>query len=141
MQRGEASGSGRRNLLIKGATLLGAAALAPGAPARTRGPSSMVELAQASTSAGAATAAAALTVKSVERLAGSGTSFAYAVKAGPWIFLNGHEAYDFERGLAPEGEGPRGSRLSGRPPPRRRGEHNLRRMRSTRNQIRSRPAD
>ena len=130
MQRGEASGSNRRNLLIKGATLLGAAALAPGAAARTRGSSSMVEVAQASTSAGVAAPAAALTVKSVDRLAGSGTSFAYAVKAGPWIFLNGHEAYDFERGLAAEVEGPPGYGLSGRPPLRREADYILRRMRT-----------
>jgi enamine deaminase RidA (YjgF/YER057c/UK114 family) len=130
MQRGKASGSNRRNLLIKGATLLGAAALAPGAAARTRGSSSMVEVAQASTSAGAAAPAAALTVKSVDRLAGSGTSFAYAVKAGPWIFLNGHEAYDFERGLAAEVEGPPGYGLSGRPPLRREADYILRRMRA-----------
>ena len=74
--------------------------------------------------------ASAPTVKSVERLAGSANSFAYAVKAGPWIFLNGHEAYDFERGLAPEVEGPPGHRLSGRPPLRREAEYILRRMRA-----------
>src|SRR5262245_37304161 len=92
----------------------------------------MVQSAQASTSVAAT---AALTVKSVERLAGSGTSFAYAVKAGPWIFLNGHEAFDFERGLAGEVEGPRGSRLSGRPPLRREADYILRRMRSTLNEF------
>src|SRR5215471_19060013 len=86
----------------------------------------MVQAAKAGTSV-----AAALTVKSVERLAGSGTRFAYAVKAGPWIFLNGHEAFDFERGLAPEVEGPVGSRLSGRPPLRREADYILKRMRST----------
>jgi hypothetical protein len=31
-------------------------------------------------------------VKAVERLLGSGVSYAYAVKAGPWVFLTGHEA-------------------------------------------------
>src|SRR5262245_4337793 len=77
------------------------------------------------------TPTAALTIKSVEALAGSGTRFAYAVKAGPWIFLNGHEAFDFERGLAPEVEGPPGSRLSGRPPLRREADYILKRMRST----------
>jgi len=130
MHKREAHESDRRNLLIKGATLLGAAALAPGAAARTRGPSSMVEVAQASTSAGAAAATAALTVKSVDRLAGSGTRFAYAVKAGPWIFLNGHEAYDFEGGLAAEVEGPPEHRLSGRPPLRREADYILQRMRA-----------
>ena len=73
---------------------------------------------------------AALTVKAVERLAESGTRFAYAVKAGPWIFLNGHEAFDFERGLAPEVEGPSGHRLSGRPPLRREADYILQRMRT-----------
>src|SRR5262245_14271252 len=92
----------------------------------------MVQSAQASTSVAAT---AALTVKSVERLAGSGTSFAYAVKAGPWIFLNGHEAFDFERGFAPEVEGPPGSRLSGRPPLRREADYILRRMGSTLNEF------
>src|SRR5262245_58893723 len=76
------------------------------------------------------TPTAGLTVKSVELLAGSGTRFAYAVKAGGWIFLNGHEAFDFERGLAPEVEGPGGHRLSGRPPLRREADYILQRMRT-----------
>ena len=88
----------------------------------------MVQPGEAGTSV---TSTAALTVKSFERLAGSGTNFAYAVKAGPWIFLNGHEAFDFERGLAPEVEGLPGSRLSGRPPLRREADYILQRMRST----------
>src|SRR5215468_10267130 len=83
----------------------------------------MVQPAEASTRG-------ALTVKAVERLVGSGTRFAYAVKAGPWIFLNGHEAFDFERGLAPEVEGPSGHRLSGRPPLRREADYILQRMRT-----------
>ena len=87
----------------------------------------MVQPAQASTRVAPT---AALTVKAVERLAGSGTRFAYAVKAGPWIFLNGHEAFDFERGLAPEVEGPSGHRLSGRPPLRREADYILQRMRT-----------
>jgi enamine deaminase RidA (YjgF/YER057c/UK114 family) len=90
----------------------------------------MVQPAQASV-----TPTAALTVKSVERLAGSGTSFAYAVKAGPWIFLNGHEAFDFEHGLAAEVEGPPGHRLSGRPPLRREADYILRRMRTILNEF------
>src|SRR5207237_2123720 len=90
--------------------------------------SGRVQLAQASPRAGAASAA--LTVKSVERLAGSTTSYAYAVKAGPFVFLNGHEAYDFEHGLAPEVEGPPGYRLTGTPPLRRDADYILRRMRS-----------
>lgn len=87
----------------------------------------MVQLAEAS---GNASAGTALTVKSVERLAGSATSYAYAVKAGPWLFLSGHEAYDFEKGLVPEVEGLAGNRLSGRPPLRREADYILRRMRT-----------
>jgi enamine deaminase RidA (YjgF/YER057c/UK114 family) len=87
----------------------------------------MVQPGEASTRAAPT---AALTVKAAERLVGSGTRFAYAVKAGPWIFLNGHEAFDFERGLAPEVEGPSGHRLSGRPPLRREADYILRRMRT-----------
>jgi enamine deaminase RidA (YjgF/YER057c/UK114 family) len=120
--------SNRRSFLVKGATLAGTA-MAPAFPARSRESSLMVQLAEASGTAGAA-GASALTVKAVERLAGSADSLAYAVKAGPWIFLNGHEAYDFERGLAPEVEGPPGHRLSGRPPLRREAEYILRRMRA-----------
>jgi len=120
--------SNRRSFLVKGATLAGTA-MAPAFAARSRESSLMVQLAEASGTAGAA-GASALTVKAVERLAGSADSLAYAVKAGPWIFLNGHEAYDFERGLAPEVEGPPGHRLSGRPPLRREADYILRRMRA-----------
>ena len=35
----------------------------------------------------------ALDVRSVENLLGKPVPYAYAVKAKPWIFLNGHEAY------------------------------------------------
>src|SRR3989441_12812317 len=87
----------------------------------------MVQPAQASTRVAPT---AALTVKAVERLAGSGTRFAYAVKAGPWIFLNGHEAYDFENGLAAEVVGPPGNPLSGPPPLRREADYILRRKRA-----------
>ncbi|MBX9772910.1 MAG: hypothetical protein K2Y71_00750 [Xanthobacteraceae bacterium] len=110
-------------------SLAGAAALSPSiaSHARERGPD--IRLAQARPNAGVA-AAAAPTVKAVKRLAGSATSFAYAVKAGPWIFLNGHEAFDFERGLAPEVEGPPGHRLSGRPPLRREADYIIQRVRA-----------
>ena len=130
---GSGSGSSdRRSFLFNGVTLAGAAVLTPTVAAQARGSSSMVHMAQASGSAGGASgaSASALTIKSVERLAGSAVNFAYAVKAGPWIFLNGHEAYDFERGLAPEVEGQVGHRLSGRPPLRREADYILRRMRA-----------
>jgi enamine deaminase RidA (YjgF/YER057c/UK114 family) len=76
-----------------------------------------------------------LIVKSVDHLAGGSTRFAYAVKAGPWIFLNGHEAFDFEHGLAGEVEGPPGHRLSGRPPLRREADYILKRMRAILNEF------
>jgi enamine deaminase RidA (YjgF/YER057c/UK114 family) len=85
-----------------------------------------VRLAQAD--AGAAEPSSRVTTKSI-RLVGTPINYAYAVKAGPWVFLNGHEAFDFERGLAPEVEGPPGNRLSGRPPLRREADYLLRRMR------------
>jgi enamine deaminase RidA (YjgF/YER057c/UK114 family) len=90
----------------------------------------MLELAQAETRAAAAPTSTPA-VKSVDRLVGTSTSFAYAVKAGPWIFLNGHEAFDFARGLAPEVEEPPDHRLSGRPPLRREADYILQRMRAT----------
>ena len=121
----------RRGFLVNGMSLAGAAALTSAAAEQAgAAPSGApVRIAQA-TRAAAAPAASSLVVKSVERLAGSATSFAYAIKAGPWIFLNGHEAFDFERGLASEVEGPPGNRLAGRPPLRREADYILRRMRS-----------
>jgi enamine deaminase RidA (YjgF/YER057c/UK114 family) len=40
----------------------------------------------------------AIEVKSVGQLAGTPVPYAYAVKAGPWIFLTGHEAFDWDTG-------------------------------------------
>ena len=70
-----------------------------------------------------------LEVKSVANLLGTPVSFAYAVKAGPWIFLNGHEAFDFERGIPDEVAGPPGFPAFGRPRARREGDFILQRMR------------
>ena len=41
-----------------------------------------------------------LDVKSVDRLLGTPVPYAYVIKAGPWIFLTGHEAYDWETGIS-----------------------------------------
>jgi enamine deaminase RidA (YjgF/YER057c/UK114 family) len=68
-------------------------------------------------------------VKAVGNLLGTPVSYAYAVKAGPWIFLNGHEAFDFENGIPDEVAGPAGLPLFGRPRSRREGDFILRRMR------------
>jgi enamine deaminase RidA (YjgF/YER057c/UK114 family) len=118
--------SNRRSFLLNGMTLAGAAALSPSvvANAQENAQQPRVQLAQVRP------AAAVPTVKAVKHLVGSATSFAYAVKAGPWIFLNGHEAFDFERGLAPDVEGAPGQRLTGRPPLRREADYILRRMRA-----------
>lgn len=48
---------------------------------------------------------AGIAVRAVDHLAGSGVAYAYAVQAGPWLFLTGHEAFDFAAGGAPEVEG------------------------------------
>jgi enamine deaminase RidA (YjgF/YER057c/UK114 family) len=118
----------RRDFLRQGATLAGAAALTTGSAraAEIVTPDAPTLLAQAGV--GTATAPSGLALKST-RLAGSAINHAYAVKAGPWIFLNGHEAFDFDHGLAREVEGPPGNRLSGRPPLRREADYLLRRMR------------
>ena len=68
-------------------------------------------------------------VKSVEHLVGTGVPYAYAVKAGPWIFLTGHEAFDFAGGTTEAVAGPPGFPLFGRPRWRREGDFILQRMR------------
>ena len=55
---------------------------------------------------------ATLEVRSVEHLLGTGVPYAYAVKAGPWIFLTGHEAFDFDAGVTDAVSGPPGFPLS-----------------------------
>ena len=71
---------------------------------------------------------AGLEVKTVESLLGTPVSCAYAVKAGPWIFLNGHEAFDFTGGIPDEVAGPAGFPLWERPRSRREGDFILARM-------------
>jgi enamine deaminase RidA (YjgF/YER057c/UK114 family) len=70
-----------------------------------------------------------LQVRSVERLLGTPLPFAYAVKAGPWIFMTGHEAYDWATGIPDEVAGPPGFPLHGRSRSRREGDFILQRMR------------
>ena len=134
MRAGRAVGIGvtNRRSFLNRMTLAGAAALTPLAARAAPSPVSdpATRLAQANQGAGAGSTPAALTIKSVGRLAGSSTGYAYAIKAGPWIFLTGHEAFDFERGPAPEVDGPPDYRLSGRPPLRREADYILTRMRA-----------
>jgi hypothetical protein len=74
-------------------------------------------------------AMAMLDVKSVPNLLGTAVSYAYAVKSGQWIFLPGHEAFDFESGFAEEVAGQSGFPLFGRSRSRREGDFILQRMR------------
>jgi enamine deaminase RidA (YjgF/YER057c/UK114 family) len=71
----------------------------------------------------------ALEVKSVDNLLGTPVAYAYAVKAGPWIFLTGHEAFDFVVGVPDEVSGPAGFPLYGPSRSRREGDFILQRMR------------
>lgn len=124
MRMGRQGSIDRRGFLLSGVTL--AATLASSKPAHAQPTEGLAG--QRAPAGESAKPTPAVAVKSVERLAGSATSYAYAVQAGPWLFLSGHEAYDFEHGLAPEVEGPAGNRLSGRPPLRREADYILRRM-------------
>lgn len=55
-----------------------------------------------------------LDVRSVEGLAGTPLPYAYAVRAGPWLFLTGHEAFDWQTGRVEEAvAGPPGYPLAG----------------------------
>ncbi len=114
-KRNERSGLGRRNFLT-GATLAAAGAVAPD-----------IALAQAGGGAAAPTertpAASDIVVRSVPHLAGSETSYAYAVKAGPWLFLTGYAGFDPARGLVPEVEGPPGYPAAGTPALRREADY------------------
>ncbi|MBV9584953.1 MAG: hypothetical protein JO213_08735, partial [Alphaproteobacteria bacterium] len=71
---------------------------------------------------------AGLEIKSA-RLLGTPIEYAYAVKAGPWIFLTGHEAFDFESGTPAAVAGPPGFPLFGQSRSRREGDFILQRMR------------
>src|SRR5258708_13837456 len=72
-----------------------------------------------------------LEIRSVASLAGTGVPYAYAVKAGQWLFLTGHEAFDFATGHAPEVEGHAGFPSFGAPRLKREAEYVLKRMRAT----------
>jgi enamine deaminase RidA (YjgF/YER057c/UK114 family) len=71
---------------------------------------------------------AELEVKEIRHLLGTSLPYASAVKAGPWIFLTGHEAFDFATGTADEVAGPPGFPMFGRPRWRREGDYILQRM-------------
>jgi enamine deaminase RidA (YjgF/YER057c/UK114 family) len=74
---------------------------------------------------------AGIEVRAVEHLAASGVAYAYAVKAGPWLFLTGHEAFDFAAGPASEVEGAAAFPSYGAPRLKREAQYLLARMRKT----------
>src|SRR3984957_11856439 len=115
--RNPSSGLERRAFL-SGATLTGVASmLAPGA-ALGQTPAPMAPSA----------AAPAIVARTAEHLVGSAVNYAYAVKAGPFVFLNGHEGYDFAAGVLPAVEGPAGFPEYGTPPLRREADFIFERM-------------
>jgi enamine deaminase RidA (YjgF/YER057c/UK114 family) len=59
---------------------------------------------------------------------GSGVNYAHTVKAGPFVFINGHEAYDFAAGPVQAVEGPSGFASFGKPRLRREADYLLSRM-------------
>ena len=71
---------------------------------------------------------AAITARTTEHLVGSAVNHAYAVKAGPFVFLNGHEGYDFAAGIIPAVAGVLGFPEYGRPGLRREADYILERM-------------
>src|SRR6476646_810094 len=129
--RQNAASLNRRDFVSKAAGLAGAVTFVPSVaaeatPSRDR---SEIRLVQNQPASPRMAPSPSLEVKSVPRLVGSTTKYAYAVKAGPWIFLNGHEAFDFQNGIPAEVTGPTAFPLFGRPRSRREGDFILGRMR------------
>ena len=62
------------------------------------------------------------------RIGGTDILFAQGIKAGDWLFFTGHEAIDFETGLAPAVVGPAGLPNHGLPRHRREGNFILNRL-------------
>lgn len=102
-----------RRGFLGGVAVAGAAALAP-------------HVARAAEKAGAAPAP--VTFHAVDRLVGAPVRYAYAVKAGAWLFLNGHESFDFATGIVPAVEGPPDYPGYGAPPLRREADYLVGRM-------------
>jgi enamine deaminase RidA (YjgF/YER057c/UK114 family) len=87
-----------RRAFLGGATLAGVASvLAPG-----------VALGQIAAPVAPSTPDPGILARTAEHLVGSAVNYAYAVKAGPFVFLNGHEGYDFAAGVVAAVEGPAG---------------------------------
>jgi enamine deaminase RidA (YjgF/YER057c/UK114 family) len=105
-----------RRAFLGGAALAGAASvLAPN-----------VVLGQAAVSPTAPRAS--IETRTAEHLVGSAINYAYAVKAGPFVFLNGHEGYDFDAGVVPAVAGAPGFPEYGKPGLRREADFIFERM-------------
>ena len=105
-------------------TFLGGAALA--SVASVFAPQAVVGQASAPTAPFAP--GAAVTTLTTEHLLGSAVNYAYAVKAGPFVFLNGHEGYDFAAGVVPAVAGAAGFPEYGKPGLRREADFMFERM-------------
>src|SRR5579862_1914348 len=95
------------------------------------GAASLLAPGKALAQASAGTAPAGITALTAERLVGSAVNYAYAVKAGPFVFLNGHEGYDFAAGTVPAVEGAPGFPEHGKPRLRREADFIFERMGET----------
>ena len=85
-------------------------------------------MAQASAPTASSAPDAAITTRTTEHLVGSAVNHAYAVKAGPFVFLNGHEGYDFAAGVVPAVAGAPGFPDYGKPGLRREADFIFERM-------------
>lgn len=110
---------------LKRREFLGGAALAGIAPALTP------RLAAAEAASAPPASPRGITMRTAEHMVGSATNYAYAVKAGPFVFLNGHEGYDFEAGYGPAVEGSAGFPEYGKPQLRREADYLIGRMGET----------
>jgi len=113
--RDRSSGLERRAFLGGAASAGVASALAPRA-------------ARSQTPAVPSAPGAAITARTTEHLVGSAVNHAYAVKAGAFVFLNGHEGYDFADGVIAAVAGTPGFPEYGKPGLRREADFVLERM-------------
>ena len=113
-----------RRAFLSGAALAGAASVAGVASVLAPG----AALGQTSAPVAPSTPDPGISARTAEHLVGSAANYAYAVKAGPFVFLNGHEGYDFAAGVVPAVAGPAGFPDYGRPGFRREADFMFERM-------------
>jgi enamine deaminase RidA (YjgF/YER057c/UK114 family) len=118
MTDGDQSSGLERRAFLSGATLAGVTSvLAPSAV-----------LGQVSAPIAPSAPGRTILARTTEHLVGSAVNYAYAVKAGPFVFLNGHEGYDFSGGVVPAVEGSASFPEYGRPALRREADFIFERM-------------